>query len=204
MVTFGICLYIEDVAVSFSWIKYLFLIVTVIAVAMACFNYCLWRHKWLQGRLLNWFVKRPNIQGTWRVKIISSWVNPSTEQQIPPIEGYMVIRQTFTSLNMRLMTKDAYTEFFSVRIIYRPDQPYQIVGTYMHIPLFSVREQNAIHRGSVLLRLVGTPLFSIKGEYWTDRKTSGAMELTDRRSEIFDDFETAQEAFTSEKKHESK
>src|SRR3989344_6275919 len=49
------------------------------------FEFVLWRQPWLHG----WFVKRPDLRGTWRVEIQSSYVSPETNERVPLIVCYL-------------------------------------------------------------------------------------------------------------------
>src|SRR3954470_8222553 len=67
--------------------------------------------------LHEWFVKRPVIDGTWKLQLRSNWKDPATQNTIPPIEGYMVVRQTFSTLSMRLLTAKSHSEVVGTEII---------------------------------------------------------------------------------------
>jgi hypothetical protein len=56
------------------------------------FDLWLWKIPFLHS----WFVKRPVIDGKWKVEIRANWKDPATNAGIAPLEGYMVIRQTFS------------------------------------------------------------------------------------------------------------
>ena len=56
----------------------------------AAFEFLLWRWFWLHG----WFVKRPDLRGTWRVELQSDWINPATNLGVPLIVCYMGVAQT--------------------------------------------------------------------------------------------------------------
>ncbi len=186
----GVLLIIDGVAVSISWLRHFSTVVGVLLFLLAGFDLWLWRLPFLQG----WFVKRPDISGTWRVTIRSNWVDPSTGKTVEPIEGYMVVRQTFSSLSLRLMTSESVSELLGAEIIRAPDGTFRVTGVYRNEPKLSVRERSPIHHGAILLDVVGRPRSALKGHYWTDRGTSGELELTDRIKRILDEFETAREA----------
>ena len=78
------------------------LVVTVSMVALAIFN----RHAWAWRIFRPWFVDRPDLRGTWRVTLVSNWVSTEPGASLTKVEGYMVVRQTFSSLTMRLLTPE--------------------------------------------------------------------------------------------------
>lgn len=99
---------------SAEFVKPFSLVVGAITLVVTLFNKYLWPLKIFRG----WYVKRPDLRGTWKVELKSSWINPETGEGIAPIIGYAVIRQTLTSLSFRLMTKESR----SVLVAYSIDQ----------------------------------------------------------------------------------
>jgi hypothetical protein len=75
---------------------------SVVVLLSIAFELWLWKLRFLHG----WLVKRPVIDGTWRAEIQSNWKNEAGES-IPPIEGYVVIRQSLINMSLRLMTKES-------------------------------------------------------------------------------------------------
>src|SRR6516164_4517939 len=73
----------------------------VVFLAIA-FELWLWKLPFLHG----WLVKRPVLTGTWRAELRSNWKDGS-EAPISAIEGYVVIRQTFLNLSLRLLTRES-------------------------------------------------------------------------------------------------
>lgn len=189
-----ILLVINGVAVSITWLRHLSIITGALLLLLATFDKWLWRLQFLQG----WFVKRPNINGTWRATIRPKGSDPSKGEAFEAIEGFMAIRQTFSSLSLRLMTSESASALLGVEIIRSPDNAYQVAGIYRNEPTLSVRDRSQIHHGAVLLQVLGTPPSALDGHYWTDRNTGGELRLTDHKKKVFHDFETARRAFASE------
>src|ERR1700686_4575325 len=101
-----IILYINHQAIHSSWFQPLSTLITVVLYAVMAFDLWLWKIPLLHG----WFVKRPVIDGTWSVEIRSNWKDPATGKAPLPIEGYMVVRQTFSTLSLRLLTEESSSE----------------------------------------------------------------------------------------------
>src|ERR1700690_2515082 len=95
-----IVLYVNHEAIKSAWLQSLSTVVTLVLYAVMAFDLWLWKIPLLHG----WFVKRPVIDGTWKVEIRSNLKDPATGAGIPPVEGFMVVRQTFSTLSMRLLT----------------------------------------------------------------------------------------------------
>jgi len=99
-----IALWIQGMPVlNASFLKPFSFVVGVITVVVTLFNRYCWAWKIFQG----WYVKRPDLRGTWKVELRSSWIDPKTNKTIDPIYGYAVIRQSLTSMSLRLFTKES-------------------------------------------------------------------------------------------------
>ena len=107
---------------------------TVVAFLVAfgaAFEFLLWRWSWLHG----WFVKRPDLRGTWRVELQSDWINPATNLGVPLIVCYMGVAQTLSTLQMHLMTPESESWFIAERISPSPNGVgYQVAGVYTNKP----------------------------------------------------------------------
>lgn len=190
-IAWGVLLVVSGVTVSVSWLKYLSTVTGILLLILGGFDLWLWRLPLLQG----WFVKRPIISGTWRGVLRSDWVDPSTGKVHEPINGFMVVRQTYSSLSLRLLTKESSSELIGAEIVSDLDGTRRIAGVYRNEPRQSNRQRSPIHYGGILLQVVDRPATGLNGHYWTDRNTSGEIGLSDRRSELYPNFETAKHAF---------
>jgi hypothetical protein len=171
---------------SLGWLHPLSMVTSAVLLLCMAFELWLWKLPLLHG----WFVKRPVIEGTWRAELRSNWKD-SSGATIPPIEGYVVIRQTLLNLSMRLMTKESASHLVGTEIVCAADGLYCVSGVYRNEPRYQDRTHSQIHFGAVWLRVIDSPAQMLEGHYWTDRNTAGEMHLTERRSEKFQDFESA-------------
>ena len=87
------------------------------------FELWLWKLPFLHG----WLVKRPVLTGTWRAELRSNWKDP-TGAVMPPVEGYVVIRQTFLNLSLRLLTKESSSHLVGTEIVCSVDGLYCVSG----------------------------------------------------------------------------
>ena len=102
-------------------------VVSFLVVLGAVFEFLFWRLPWLHG----WFVKRPNLRGTWRVELQSDWIDPTTNAGVPLIVCYMGVVQTLSTLQMHLMTPESESWFIAESIRESPSAVgYQISGVY--------------------------------------------------------------------------
>jgi len=172
-----------------DFIKPFGIVVGAISIIVAIFNKYAWSWKLFKG----WYVNRPDIRGMWKVELKSNWIDPKTNQQIPPIHGYAAIRQTLTSLSIRLMTKESRSMLIAHSIEKEADGLFRLAAIYRNEPKIELQgERSEIHHGSFSLEIHGEPVSLMEGHYWTDRGTKGSMSLSDKREELYDTYELAE------------
>ncbi|MEQ8246667.1 MAG: hypothetical protein RID42_03215 [Alphaproteobacteria bacterium] len=189
-----VLLVIDGAAVELSWLPRLTGVVPVLLVALGIFDRWLWKLPWING----WFAKRPVLCGTWEVTLQTEWRDPETGEVPGPNICYMAVRQTFSFLSMRLMTKESASELVAERIVQAEDGVFRILGVYTNKPRVAVRHRSEIHFGALLLDVQGEPPTSLEGEYWTDRSTRGSMNFTRHKTEVFGSYDEAHKAFSME------
>src|SRR6266853_54189 len=166
-------------------------VITIVAVVFV-------RYAWAWRIFQGWYVKRPDLRGTWKVVLQSDWIDPQTNKAIPPIVAYAAIRQSLTSLSLRLMTPESKSKLIAHSIDQEEDGLYRLAGVYRNEPNIGLQgKRSEIHHGALSLEIYGTPPNRLEGHYWTDRSTRGEMRLTDRRETIFDTYADAKAAFGS-------
>ena len=182
--------------ISWEYVQPFGTVAGVLVTFGAAFELVLWRWSWLHG----WFVKRPNLRGTWRVELQSDWINPDTNRGVPPIVCYMGVVQTLSTLQMHLMTPESESWLIAERISPSPNEVgYQVAGVYTNRPQTHLRgARSEMHLGGLLLDTHGPTNYpdTLAGEYWTDRKTKGRMTLTSRLPTVLTRFGDAEQAFT--------
>ncbi len=196
VVLWALVLLIRGTPISVQHLTPFGVVVGLLVLFGACFNRMLWRHPWLHG----WFVKRPDLRGTWRVELRSDWVDPDTGGPAPPITCYTGVEQTLSTLHMHLMTTESESWLIAHEIRPSPnDTGYQLVAVYTNKPEMNLRgDRSEIHTGALVLDTHGPSKGrpdTMTGEYWTDRKTAGQMTLSHRIPDILTRFEDAEERF---------
>jgi hypothetical protein len=179
-------LYLHHDDLQAQTLKYASSVASIVLGIVFLFEFWLWRIPLLEG----WLVKRPSIAGTWRVTLQSNWVDPETGKQIGPIEGYMVVRQSFSTLTMRQLTAESSSELLGTEIVCSADGLYCVSGVYRNEPNYDVRNRSQIHYGALWLRIEDAHS-SVSGHYWTDRNSAGTLKLTGRRLGAKKSFEAA-------------
>lgn len=190
IVVWLLALSIQGMAVlSADFLKPFGIVVGAISILVTVFNKYLWALPLLRG----WYVKRPDLRGTWEVELLSSWINPENGNPIPPIKAYAVVRQSLTSLSFRLMTKESRSVLIAYSIEPQEDDAlYKLVGVYRNEPKIEFQGvRSEMHHGSFALEIHGSPVNELQGHYWTDRGTKGSMRLFNNYEKCYDTFEQA-------------
>ncbi len=174
---------------SADFVKPFSTVVGVITIFVTLFNKYFWSLKIFKG----WYVKRPDLRGTWKVELKSSWSDPETGKGIDPIYGYAVIRQSLTGLSLRLVTNESRSILIAHSIEQQEDDDlFKLVGVYRNEPKIELQGvRSEIHHGSFALEVHGSPVYELQGHYWTDRGTKGGMKLESNVKKLYDTYEQA-------------
>ena len=148
------------------------------------FDTWLWRFKWLHP----WLVPNINIDGTWKGELVSNF-RGEDGATIPPIEVFLVVRQGFFGISLRLLTRESESESLTAQITHASDGPQTVIGAYRNTPIIAHRDRSQIHYGALRLAIRGgNPATRLEGEYWTDRRTQGSLSFSQRARTHHDDF----------------
>jgi hypothetical protein len=185
----GGMLVFEGVAVNGTWFRPFSTVVGVVLLLLVAFDLWAWRLRILHG----WFVPRPDLRGTWRVELRSDWKDPATDKAIGPIVAYLVVRQTFSTLSVRMLTAESASELVAAEINKASDGTYRLAAVYRNEPKLSVRDRSPIHYGAIVLDVQGDPVKDLAGYYWTDRNSRGELRTLAQHDSIAGSFKEAQE-----------
>lgn len=175
------------------------IVVSALVGVGALLEFVLWRQAWLHG----WFVSRPDLRGTWRVELQSSYVRPDTEERVPMIVCYMGVKQTLSKLQMHLMTPESESWFLADHVRLSPSgHGFQVIGVYTNEPNVHLRDEriSEMHQGAIIVETHGPSLrpTTLTAKYWTDRKTTGTMEFTVRVEALCTRYSEAQRALSAQ------
>jgi hypothetical protein len=184
----GGMLVFEGVSVNGTWLRPFSTVVGVLLLLLVAFDLWAWRLRILHG----WFVPRPDLRGTWRVELQSDWKDPATDAVIGPIVAYLVVRQTFSSLSIRMLTAESASELVAAEINKAGDGTYRLAAVYRNEPKLTVRDRSSIHYGALVLDVQGDPVKDLAGYYWTDRNSRGELRTLARHATIAGSFKEAQ------------
>jgi hypothetical protein len=149
-------------------------VVVIYGLLYFVFTKWLWRLKVFQG----WLIPFPDLEGTWRGTLASTWVDPETGMAIDPIPVVVAIRQSFSGLSCSMYTKESTST--SIASSFHMDEESGvgwIAYVYTNTPTVVVRGRSATHDGAVKLRVIKRPRLMLEGEYWSNRKTTGSIHL---------------------------
>ena len=107
----------------------------------------------------------------------------------------MVVRQTLTSLTLRLLTAESSSMTVATSIVREPDGAMALAAVYRADPRLPVRDRSTIHNGAFFLGISVDPVRELVGHYWTDRGSSGELRLHNRKAALLSTFGDAQMAF---------
>ena len=161
-----------------SPLRFLSLVVSIIGVILAPVANLIWRHIW------RWFsvierITFPDLNGTWKGRITTTWTGPNGESVPDPIPVTVWIRQSLFLTTVRLQTAEAASHSTWCNLeVDRGAGVYRVLYSYDNRPTAKVRARSARHDGFVRLEMhIDTDRQRLVGQYFTDRRTSGDMEL---------------------------
>lgn len=191
--TWAIVLFAQGTTLSWAHVAPFGTAVTVVTLFNAFFERSLWR--W---RIFSWLFSVPSIGGTWAVELQTSHDVDGSDNNV--VAGYASIRQTFSSISIRLMTTGAHSFLVADSLKKRSDGVYELTGVYQSEPNFNRRTADTqIHFGAFKIIVCGTPPTEMNGHYWTDRDSKGSIIYKDRMENIFDTFDSAAASATQSK-----
>lgn len=145
-----------------------------------------WLWKIWPARLL-W--QRASIHGTWKGTILPT-PDPRNEGR-SEIPCYVCIRQTLSTLSLTLHTDQSTSRTIASQYEKLADGLRRVSIVFYNEPMLEHREKSRPHWGAMTVELIGDPVSMLKGTYWTDRHSSGRVELAKLGGRTFDHFEDA-------------
>ena len=159
-------------------LKWISLSATIVGTLIAAVASALWRPIW---RLFPWIEKRtfPDLTGTWKGHLVSTWIDPATGQPKAPIPTTVTITQGLFATTVRLQTGESTS--YSVRCLLEPYPDagrFRIWYSYNNDPKAQYRYRSSPHQGIAWLEMDydGDPDHLV-GMYYTERKTSGDLDV---------------------------
>jgi hypothetical protein len=189
VVVWAVLLFVEGVPLKATYLKPYSVVVTVVVIGLILFDRWLWR---IPG--VSWLVRRPILKGTWKGTLQSNWKDPDTQKGIEPITAFFAIGQTYSTISLRMMTKESTSRSMGAGLDTASDGVPRVTSTYENVPGVLIQDRSRIHHGALLLDVHGSPANRLTGWYWTDRDTKGEVSLGKRVLKVFTTFDEASTA----------
>lgn len=150
------------------------------------------RWLWRLRRLHPWPVRRPDLEGTWEGFVQSSWKAPETGEDMPAIDAFMVVRQTYWGVRASLLTQESRSRAVVAGLAH-DEEGCLLWLLYRNEPSLVLQNRSRIHHGCARLRLspAGAGRPTMEGHYWTDRGTCGQLKLHRMTRALLHDYEAA-------------
>lgn len=163
-----------DLKIGWEAIKKLPDVVTIYVLIVLLFTNWAWRLPIFKG----WLVPFPDLQGTWKGTLQSTWIDPNTNQKILSKDVTLVIKQTFSNISCVMYT-DESDSFSNTAQINEDDDSgiFRLSYNYTNRSKANVRDRSAIHDGAAILKVITEAERKLEGEYWTSRKTTGDISV---------------------------
>jgi SMODS-associating 2TM, beta-strand rich effector domain len=150
------------------------------------------RNLWHWWPFYPYLHKRPDLRGTWKGQLGSNYLDPESKELKPAIEVYIVVRQTYSTIDVRLFSRKSSSVSLSGNFFADNIGLYTLACTYRNTPTILRRKKSPIIHGGLLMSVRGTLIHRLEGEYWTDRNTAGEIVFTARSADEAHDFTQAQ------------
>jgi hypothetical protein len=164
-------------------------VLAVVVFLMAALDRLLWR---LPGVNLLFRKKRPWVQGTWRGHVQSSW-------REPPFGGFLVIRQTLSRVDVRMLMSDGSSETLASAWGRSDSDCPAIFYTWRRFPSGPPQDPEPgpgfIHHGAGVIEIHSEDPPVLRGPYWTDQGRTGRIYFDHRKRRACETFEDAQRLF---------
>jgi len=136
-----------------------------------------------------WLIPFPNLNGTWKGYIHSTWIDPDTNTRPTPIPVILTIRQSLFKISCVMRTEEMESfSFASGFVMYQENQLLKLVYSYESIPKQTVKGRSPQHFGTIVFNISSQNKKELIGEYWTERKTTGSIELEFWKKELYDKY----------------
>ena len=139
-----------------------------------------------------WLVPFPNLNGTWKGHIHTTWIDPKTNERPAPIPAILTIKQSFLKISCVMRTGEMTSRsLVSGFLLDRDNQLKRLYYIYDSNPIEAVKERSPEHSGTMSFDVsegTGKSEFVLTGSYWTGRKTTGDIEMRFWKKELVDSY----------------
>jgi hypothetical protein len=111
-----------------NFVKPVTTIVTIDLIFVFIFSRWIWKIK----LFYDWLVPFPNLNGTWKGTIKSTWTDPVTGNSPPPIPVILTIKQSFLHISCVMRTDEMTSYSFSSNFVIDKDNQVLTIPTTNH------------------------------------------------------------------------
>lgn len=188
IIVFFILVEVNNIKEITLWgaIKLVSTVVSIDLLFISTFSAFFWKYKIFRG----WLVLFPNLNGTWKGFIQTTWVDPISKERPGPIPAILTIHQTFISISCVMRTSEMKSQSiigdFSLD---KDNQVKRLIYSYDSKPIEKVKERSPEHCGTMMFDIIeGKQKIKLIGVYWTGRKTTGDIEMDFWKKEKLEEF----------------
>lgn len=158
------------------------------AVIILLLIYDRWVWRWPLIRKLAERSGRPVIHGTWKGTLEFA---RDANGEPGTIELYFSIDQTYSSVTVRGFFTTSESHSLTATIDRPLSNQKRLVFAYHSEAPHPARNKNRPHDGTVMLNIIGIPVESLSGSYYTDRGGSGKIRLTEYHPKLSESYDQA-------------
>ncbi len=188
VVSWAVILFFNGQTLTTSLLNPSSIVLGIIITAVTIFEKWLWRF----SLLYPWFVGVPNLIGVYKGELNPYSIDPSTNAKREVIPAFLVIRQTFSTIYVRVYTADSESCSILGSFIQSPDGTHELLYTYRNEPRLYVRPKSPIHYGGARLT-VSHRIEQLEGSYWNDRQSIGDMKFLRINRDAIHSFQEGEE-----------
>lgn len=135
-------------------------------------------YKWFwKMKAFHFAHKTPYLDGEWKGKLISDYGQEETGKLIEK-EVTVIINQPYISkVFIKQISDESFSKSYADSVVVDEHNDVLLTYSYLNEPNADVRDRSEISFGSVRLSMDSKESKVLKGNYWTDRKTRGRIEL---------------------------
>ena len=138
----------------------------------------------------HWLVPFPNLNGTWKGEIRTTWIDPKTGERPQPIPAILSIKQSFLTVSCVMRTAEMTSRSLASNFVLdKQNQLEKLIYTYDSNPIETVKERSPQHCGTMCFDIHKEPKKNmLTGGYWTGRKTTGTVEMRFWKKELMNRY----------------
>lgn len=135
-----------------------------------------WIWKWPVFKIIPMINNHPIIHGTWKGKL---HYDKDIEGNPGDIDFYLSVNQTLFTVKVETYVETSGSISINASTEKDTQGKNRLVYTYKSAAPIGQRGQNRPHEGTAILNLIGNPVKTIEGGYFTERGGTGRIELTE-------------------------